>query len=123
MVEFAAKPSVSTTLCIYDRSGSYTRTITSATTKLKLSNVTKVDKTAITRIAFQTAGGSAIKLEQVFLSDDGLTPTGIGAALQDNGQMKNGNTIYDLQGRMLNSQFSQLKKGLYIRNGKKIIIR
>lgn len=123
VVEFAAKPSVSTTLCIYDRSGSYTRTITSATTKLKLSNVTKVDKTAITRIAFQTAGGSAIKLEQVFLSDDGLTPTGIGAALQDNGQMKNGNTIYDLQGRMLNSQFSQLKKGLYIRNGKKIIIR
>lgn len=39
-----------------------------------------------------------------------------------------GNSLYDLQGRrvessIFNSQFSLLKKGLYVKNGKKIIIK
>ena len=45
----------------------------------------------------------------------------------DNGQLTMDNSVYDLQGRKVNSQLSiinsQLKKGLYIVNGKKVIIQ
>lgn len=47
--------------------------------------------------------------------------TGIGATLNDRGEMINDKPIYDLQGRRMAN--SQLKKGLYIVNGKKHIIK
>lgn len=47
--------------------------------------------------------------------------TGIGAALNDRGEMKNNELIYDLQGRRMAN--SQLRKGLYVVNGKKHIIK
>ena len=52
-------------------------------------------------------------------------PTGIAEV---RGKMEEGRgEVYDLQGRKANSQFSifnsQLKKGLYIVNGKKLIIQ
>ena len=117
VVEFAGKPAVSTTLCLYDRSGSYTRTITSATTKLKLSNVTKVDKSAITRIAFQTAGGTAIRLKRIFLSDDGETPSGIDTIERDDA---GGARWYTLQGVGMEKP---AKRGIYIKGGKKLVIK
>ena len=120
VVELEEKPAVSTTLCLYDRSSSYTRTLTSATTKLKLSNVSKIDKQAVTRIAFQTAGGKAIRLQRVFLSEDGESPTDLFATLRDDGDMIHAKEIYDLQGRKVNGQ---LKKGIYIRDGRKMIVR
>ena len=57
---------------------------------------------------------------------NGVT-TGIGSSLNDGGQMANGK-VYDLQGRMVdtsgfNVQASKLKKGLYIQNGKKYLVR
>lgn len=57
--------SPSTTLYIYDKSTSYTRTITGATTKLKLANASKIDRSAVTKIAFQTNGGKPIKLSRI----------------------------------------------------------
>ena len=45
--------------------------------------------------------------------------TGIGAALNDNVEMTNDNVIYDLQGRRVESP----TKGVYIRNGKKVVIK
>lgn len=43
----------------------------------------------------------------------------------ENGKMKIEDSIYDLQGRRINSQFSnfkfQFRKGLYIQNGKKVV--
>lgn len=45
--------------------------------------------------------------------------TGIGAALNDNVEMKNDNAIYDLQGRRVEHP----TKGIYIVNGKKVVIR
>ena len=119
VIEFDSKPSISTTLCLYDRSGSYTRTITGATTKLKLSNVTKVDKSALTRIAFQTTGGKVLKLKRVFLSDDGETPTtGIDEVicLMEDGR----SDLFDLQGRKVNKPAT---KGIYVHNGRKYVIK
>ena len=117
MVEFDAKPSISTTLCLYDRSGSYTRTITAATTKLKLSNVSKVDKTALTRVSFQTAGGSPLTLKRMFLSEDGENPMGI-EAVHDLPFTAHSD-LYDLQGRRVSSP----KKGIYVKQGRKIIVK
>ena len=125
VVELQEKPAISTTLCLYDRSGSYTRTITSATTRLKLSNVTKVDKSALTRISFQTSGGKTIRLKQIFLSEDGETPTGI-SATPVNGKSVNGKYVYDLQGRQIVNSKSvngKLSRGIYIRNGRKVVVR
>ena len=139
VVEFEEKPAVATTLCIYDRSGSYTRNITGATTKLKLSNVTKVNKEAITRIAFQTNGGKTLRLKHVFLSEDGETPLvdGIEGLSPDPSPVREGSAgaVYDLSGRRvadstifphpstLSPQRSSFPKGIYIRNGHKILVR
>ena len=46
-------------------------------------------------------------------------PTGISTTLNENGEMRN-ETLYDLQGRKVNGQ---QRKGLYIENGKKIVIK
>ena len=117
VVEMQEKPAVSTTLCLYDRSGSYTRTITSATTKLKLSNVTKVDKQNITRIAFQTNGGKTIRLKHVFLSEDGETSSAISTTEYD----ETAETIWHtLQGVRISHP---THSGIYLKNGKKIIVK
>ena len=49
---------------------------------------------------------------------DGETPTGIGASLNDNGQTKN-DSWYSVDGVKL--QGEPKKKGIYIRNGKKVV--
>lgn len=120
VVELEEKPAVSTTLCLYDRSGSYTRAITAATTRLKLSNVTKVDKKAITRVSFQTAGGKAIRLKRVFLSEDGETPMGIETVV-DRSAFHAQTATFNLQGCRVDR--SSLKKGVYIQNGRKILVK
>lgn len=96
------------------------QTIFRATTKLKLSNVTKVDKQALTRVSFQTNGGKALKLKRVFLSDDGETPTGINEVSGFKFQVS-GTETYDLQGRKCSDRI--LKPGIYIRNGRTIVIK
>ena len=118
VVELGAKPTVSTTLCLNDRNGSYTRMLTSATTKVRLANVTKVDKSALVRVAFQTAGGKALKLSRVFLSNDGETPTDIFLVQAPEAVQQ---PTYDLSGRKVSG--GHLRKGIYIRNGQKIILR
>ncbi|MBQ9363960.1 MAG: Ig-like domain-containing protein, partial [Bacteroidaceae bacterium] len=117
VVELEEKPAVSTTLCLYDRSGSYTRTITSATTKLKLSNVTKVDKHNISRVSFQTNGGKAIRLKRVFLSDDGETPSAINSIEHDETIVA---VWHTLQGVPISHP---THSGIYLRNGKKIVVK
>lgn len=117
VVKFASKPSISTKLCIYDGSKSYTRTIISATTKLKLTNVTQVDKQAIHRIVFQTAGGKSLTLSNVFLSDDGETPTGI---LNVTASGMETDEWFNLLGVKIKKPKTS---GIYIHNGKKVIIR
>lgn len=121
VIELVEKPAVSTTLYITDSSNkSYTRTITAARTRLKLSNVdSKVDRKAISRIAFQTNGGKAIKLKSVYLSEDGNAPTGIDDVFADDTDADN--VIYDLSGRRV--QDGTLRPGVYIRAGKKFVVK
>ena len=135
VIELEEKPAVSTSLCIYDRSSSYTRTLTSATTKLKLSNASKIDLSAVTRICFQTGGGKPIKMKRIFLSQDGETPTGIEVVESERlrvGELCSGmrlkvdGSVYDLQGRHVsdgNLPGSQMRKGIYIVGGKKIVVK
>ena len=59
-----------------------------------------------------SVAGSA-RLGVLFDENTGIKTT-------DNSQLGNGDSVYDLQGRNLHGQ---LKKGLYIVNGKKVIIR
>ena len=81
-------------------------------------------------------GGSAISsLSRQALSIGSGSPTGISE--MEDGKMKIENGVYDLQGRRMessifnsplgsaacNKQESSLKKGLYIKNGKKILVR
>lgn len=117
VIQFAEKPTIATTLYIYEGSKSYTRTITSAATKLRLANITKVDKSAITRIAFQTAGTKALRLESVFLSEDGDTPTGISEITAEDGKV---DRWYTLQGVAIKKPSTP---GIYIMNNKKVVVR
>ncbi len=52
----------------------------------------------------------------IFINDETM---GIGAALMNNGRMNHDCVVYDLQGRRV----SPLRKGLYIVNGKKMIVK
>ena len=58
---------------------------------------------------------------RIIMEFDDETTTGVGDAmrLNDNGQMINDKFVYDLQGRRV----TQPQKGLYINNGKKILVR
>ena len=56
--------------------------------------------------------------------DDGGETTGNSATLNEKGEMRNESSVYDLQGRRVSESVirnSELKKGLYIVNGKKVI--
>ena len=119
VIEMEEKPAVSVTLCIYDRSTTYTRTITSATTRLKLQNASKIDRSAITRISFQTGGGQPVKMKRMFLSEDGETPAGI-ETVQNSMLDVQCSKVYNLQGRRVSDTN---KKGIYIVGRKKLIIR
>ena len=59
-------------------------------------------------------------LGQLILANNSYVATGIRATLNDNGETLNDYCVYDLQGRKMNNL---RQKGLYIRNGKKYIIR
>jgi hypothetical protein len=52
----------------------------------------------------------------IFINDETM---GIDAALMNNGRMNHDGVVYDLQGRRV----SPLRKGLYIVNGKKMIVK
>ena len=55
----------------------------------------------------------------------GETTNGIQGIKDDGLRVKNNNAIYDLSGRKISSQFkvhsSQLQKGIYIQDGKKVV--
>ena len=74
------------------------------------------------RAYFKLGGSTEVRQ---FVLNFGDEASGISATLNEKGEMSN-DKVYDLQGRQLsNSKWSnsQIKKGLYISNGKKIIIK
>ena len=55
-------------------------------------------------------------------------PTGVGAALMNNEERIMNNEVYDLQGRRIDgSRFtvngSRLNRGVYIKNGRKVVVK
>ena len=69
--------------------------------------------------------GEAASGVRQFVLNFGNEATGISVTLNDEGEMIN-DKVYDLQGRQLsNSKWSnsQIKKGLYISNGKKVVFK
>ncbi len=93
-------------------------------------------------VGFYFANGQTVATDRAYLHfDSSLAPTSdsrmtmvfgdgetTGVKAIDNGQLTIDNSVYDLQGRRVgNSQFtidnSQLKKGLYIVNGRKYLVK
>ena len=72
---------------------------------------------------FTSTGTSTIYLSDIFLSNDGTTPAT--SIVNEELRMKNEEfttvTWYDLQGRKL--QGKPTKKGVYIQNGKKVVVK
>lgn len=98
VVELSEKPTVSTSFYVYDSKGSYSRTVTGTMTKIKLSNVAaKVDLSAITKIGFQTATSTTLKPVRIFLSDDGVNPSGIESIVRNASNIVE-TTYYSLDG-------------------------
>lgn len=120
VVELAEKPTTSVKLMVYDAQSSYSRTITGATTKLRLSNLKSIDRSAITRISFQTDGDKTLKLKAIYLSDDGNAPTGIDEILGSDDDADA--PVFDLSGRRIPAK-EQLRAGVYVKNGKKIVVK
>ena len=85
-----------------------------------------MDPSQVYKMAFRSPKAGKIVIDDVFLSNDiQYDPTGICATLT-NSEQKIENSIYDLQGRQIvngKSVNGKLQKGLYIQNGKKMIIK
>ena len=77
------------------------------------------DDTMIDNIHFVTAQGKDLLFDAIGISGD--TPTGISDAsrLNDNGERRNGNIVYNLNGQRL----IKAQKGLYIIHGKKVVVK
>lgn len=74
----------------------------------------------VTKITIAPIEGAAAGAEaREFYGFENVT-TGIGASLNDKGEMIN-DQVYDLQGRRVEQQ--SLKSGIYVRNGKKVLVK
>lgn len=75
----------------------------------------KIEPANIRMIALSSDGSQAIYIKEVFLSDDGETPTGVSSVCTDKSQAE----IYDLNGRKATPN----SKGVLIKNNKKILVK
>ena len=72
------------------------------------------------RAYFQISSNSNIRAFNLNFGDDEVTGISDASLLNDNGKMINDNW-YDLSGRKLNEK--PIKKGVYVQNGKKVVIK
>lgn len=89
---------------------------------LKKTNGNKLDPSHIYIVGFWTTGGGTVSIKEVFLSNDGRTPAGIEGVLTDEKPALERRGVYDLLGRRL-PEGQSLRKGLYIVNGRKTIVK
>jgi hypothetical protein len=66
------------------------------------------------------SGWSDCIVGQLILTADSYSTSGIDATLNDKGEMINDHSLYDLQGRKV---ICPTQAGIYVKNGKKIVIR
>ncbi|MBQ0141697.1 MAG: hypothetical protein KBT06_02670 [Prevotellaceae bacterium] len=128
VIDFKKAPSSSTKLRIYDAKkstpGCYVKNLEAKTRNvIDLKNIpSTVDLSHISTVGFATEGNS-IYLTGAFLSDDGENPiNAIEPINLDRHNLLN-NGVYNLNGtRITNGQIPSIK-GIYIHNGKKILIK
>ncbi len=79
-----------------------------------------LDLKKVQMIGFSSSGSATVYLSEIFFSNDGENPiTGIDDMTFSTTFTKGEGAIYNIQGQRINA----LKKGLYIINGKKIMVR
>ena len=107
-------------------SASYKDTINSRTTiVIDLHNMAynaagaTIDPSKIYIVSFRCAKAGTLLIDDVFLSNDDQL-TGIDEIAQRSASGAQSAVTYDLQGRRITS--SQLKKGIYIQNGRKVLV-
>ena len=78
-----------------------------------------LDPSHIYIAGFWTNGSSAIYIKDIYLSDDGSTPSAIAKTMTEDSSLP----VYDLQGRKVGTSDAMdlLPRGLYIVNGKKLL--
>ena len=84
---------------------------------LKDANGKAIDLTHIYMVAFQTDASQTLYITNVYLSQDGTTPTTAIDEVQAPGTIEDG-FYYDLLGRRV----LQPAAGIYIKNGKKVLV-
>lgn len=128
VVELRRKPSCKPVVRIYDTDDylnpcfTYSIPATSKKEAIDLTAMTaedgtKIDPSHIYMVGFETDANNSLYLSSLYLSDDGETPTGI-ESVPKSGEEADG-ILYDLQGRPVENPV----RGIYISNGKKVLVR
>jgi len=128
VVELRRKPSCKPVVRIYDTDDylnpcfTYSIPATSKKEAIDLTAMTaedgtKIDPSHIYMVGFETDANNSLYLSSLYLSDDGETPTGIQSVPMADEDADG--TFYDLQGRPVENPV----RGIYIRNGKKVLVR
>lgn len=128
VVELKRKPSCKPVVRIYDTDDylnpCFTYSIPASSKKeaidltaMTAEDGTKIDPSHIYMVGFETDANNSLYLSSLYLSDDGETPTGI-ESVPKSGEEADG-IFYDLQGRPVENPV----RGIYIRNGKKVLVR
>lgn len=128
VVELKRKPSCKPVVRIYDTDDylnpcfTYSIPATSKKEAIDLTAMTaedgtKIDPSHIYMVGFETDANNSLYLSSLYLSDDGETPTGIQSVPMADEDADG--TFYDLQGRPVENPV----RGIYIRNGKKVLVR
>ena len=99
---------------------------TSKTTTIDLHNMktpsgATIDPSHIYMVGFETDGSQSLYLSSVFLSNDGETPiaSAIQAPVFERDSEWSNSPYYDLTGRIV----AQPSRGIYIKNGKKVVVK
>ena len=94
-------------------------------------NKVKMAPSTVYKVLFRANQAGTIAVEDVFLSNDDQYASMVTSVRDvDRSGVTDGSAsdgaVFDMQGRRVGSQFStpdsSLRKGLYIRNGKKVIV-
>lgn len=112
------------TPAMYDL-GTNTKLVIDLQSMVKNGTTTKCDPSHIYIVGFWTYGSGDVKIKDVFLSNDGQTSTGLPLVTENADSKVN---VYTLQGQLIKYQIpleiakQALPKGIYIINGRKLIL-
>lgn len=123
VMNFATAIKAKAELRIYDKSNVWTepysvdiykqRSVTVDLQNMVTASGRKIDPSKVSMVAFSSDGSQYIYIKEVFLSDDGTTPTNVERVEADDAQLP----VYNLTGRRV----SKAGKGVYIQKNKKYI--